>query len=82
MPCCRFGPTMDQMMACCLTAPSHYLTQCCLLHTLKRGVQRDIIYVMIMTSDILYQVIIYQTHKRHNLLSAHGRHIRCLLCVF
>ena len=24
---CRSGPTLGQVMACCLTAPSHYLTQ-------------------------------------------------------
>ena len=28
---CRSGPTLGQVMACCLTAPSHYLTQCWLI---------------------------------------------------
>ena len=27
----RFGSTLDQVMACCLTAPSHYLNQCWLI---------------------------------------------------
>ena len=29
----RSGPTLDQVMACCLTAPSHYLNQCWLINT-------------------------------------------------
>ena len=27
----RYGLTLAQVMACCLTAPSHYLIQCCLI---------------------------------------------------
>ena len=27
----RSGSTLAQVMACCLTAPSHYLNQCCLI---------------------------------------------------
>ena len=30
----RTGSTLAQVMACCLTAPSHYLNQCCLLMNL------------------------------------------------
>ena len=31
--CQRSGSTLDQVMVCCLTAPSHYLNQCWLIIT-------------------------------------------------
>ena len=32
----RFGSTLVQVMACCLTAPSHYLNQCWLISKVQR----------------------------------------------
>ena len=39
----RTGSILAQVMACCLTAPSHYLNQCCLISKVQRHSFVDII---------------------------------------
>ena len=46
----RYGSTLDQVMACCLTAPSHYLNQCRLISEIQWHSSED--NFTIDTSDI------------------------------
>ena len=50
----RFGSTLAQVMACCLSAPSHYLNQCWLTikETLNAGIHSGVMFTWLLKISI------------------------------
>ena len=62
----RFGSTLVQVMACCLTAPSHYLDQCWLIISScgfhLRAISHDMLKITIFEISLKITDLRLQTH--------------------